>query len=159
VSARPNRRSLPEGTIERWPPGPETGRAWVAIGGGEEIREGDLSFPAESLPALVGSSEKARYVILMALADEDLVAYGFSLQPELSGSPLGEAMLTELLAIARTTARAAVRIGITNADVAAFSFLQMKGFTIADVRALPEGGTRGYAGIVKSHLVTLRMEA
>lgn len=159
MSARRSGTSLPEGTVERWAPGGKTGREWVAIGGGEEIREGDVTFPAESLPAIVGSSKKARYMILMALADEDLVAFGFSLQPELSGSPLGEAMLAELFVIARTTARRAVRIGITNADVTAFSFLQMKGFTIADVRALPEGGTRGYAGIVKSHLVTLRMEA
>lgn len=142
--------------VERWPPAERTWKTWQAIGGDETLVGLRESFEARTLPAVAAVVGGATYLSPIALEDNDLVFFGWGLQPDLCRTVAGEAVLEELAAVARATERQGLVTAVTNADFLPLGFLQGQGFTLTEIRPLEETGKKGFQGIVKTHLFVLR---
>jgi hypothetical protein len=136
-------------------PGPEVARAWEAIGGGATVRLEGMVQRTDTLPAIVGETEGRTYTLLLSLYGDDLVIFGFPLQPDLCRPGLGQEMLGMAEATARRTGRTGVQALLTNADIVPLYFLQRQGFRLHEVRHLVEGGF-GYQGLPRTHELILR---
>lgn len=146
-------------TVSHLPPGALAAESWRAIGGSDLVTLADVSQEADTLPAIVASQPRARYLLLMLLVGDDLGLAGFSLQPDLCQGPVADAMLAEANALCRRAERTGLIAEISNADVVPLHYLQLHGFELSEVRPVVGEGGHGYLGIKRTHRLILRQPA